>query len=210
MEYFHCTIRACVDKIISIGHPGRNNIVARIKYCLDSLTMKRCCWGFVFFPQPRWQDHYPHLSSQSGMLNWYSKDCIQGRPQHGHTFLFADTDRKRAIVSGKAEAWSSWGAVLSHTTSAHRLSPFGSCSHTIISCMTKMMTGLKLRQLYGFIYILYVYQLSIFTRSWFQFPMQAIPLLSPVSLASSTTIQSCQNTFLRKFLHKFFFISIIP
>lgn len=34
---------------------------------------------------------------------------------------------------------------------------------------------------------IYAYQLSIFTRFWFQFSVQAMPLYSPVFLASSAT-----------------------
>lgn len=46
--------------------------------------------------------------------------------------------------------------------SAHGLSPFGSCSHTIILCKTKTMTALKLRKLYGFVCVLYMHISSPF------------------------------------------------
>lgn len=164
--------------------------------------------SFCFSPQSQWQDHYPHLSSYSGMLNWYPKDCIQGRPRHGHTFLFADTDRKRTIGSGKTEAWSSGGAVLVHTTGNLRTqSPFSSCSHKIILCNTKTMTGLKLRKLYGFIYVLYMHISSPFlldSGSSFQckqplFRSQCLWLLLQSNPAKPLLQQS-----------KFFFISVIP
>lgn len=71
---FHCTIRACVDKIISIGHPGRNNIVARIKYCLDSLTMKRCCRGICVFPTASVTGSLP--TSQFSV--WHVKLILKG------------------------------------------------------------------------------------------------------------------------------------
>lgn len=92
-------------------------------------------------------------------------------------------------------------------TFAHKLSPFSSCSHKIILCNTKTMTGLKLKKLYGFNYVLYMHISSPFlldSGSSFQckqplFRSQCLWLLLQSNPAKPLLQQS-----------KFFFISVIP
>lgn len=63
------------------------------------------------------------LSSQSGTLNCYSNDCIQGRPWHGDTFLFADTDGKRQSSLGEEKLHSAGEqyCLTSLSACAHRM-----------------------------------------------------------------------------------------
>jgi len=96
------------------------------------------------------------------MFKCYSDGCIQGRPQHGHTFLIADTDGKgrssleeeKPQVAGEPY----WLTSLSARARGVGVeSPSGPCSRTIILCKTKKVTAVKLRKFYGFIYALYMH-----------------------------------------------------
>lgn len=57
---FSAQVRQCVADKIPVAHPGQNSILAIMKQCLDSLTLKRCCWrGFaspaVLLTTGRWE-----------------------------------------------------------------------------------------------------------------------------------------------------------
>lgn len=91
-----------------------------------------CCWWYFLSKSYcpcntiNWRDYNPHLSrfsSQSGMLNCYSYDCIQGRPQRGHTFLFAEKDGKRqsCLEDEKLQVAGEQYCLTSLSVCAHRI-----------------------------------------------------------------------------------------